>query len=123
MNTLYCKKGGWKTPSEVLGDTLNTSLGFKIVGCLVGNETVDLSRIISVYPNPAQDIVMIDFNDLYARDANIEVYDMLGKTINVKKVASVNKVFLDMSTQKPGIYFVKINVGNNTITKKISIIR
>ncbi|RKX19193.1 MAG: hypothetical protein DRP35_08105, partial [Candidatus Zixiibacteriota bacterium] len=123
LSTLYCKKGGWKTASMAINDSINTSLGIKIVGCLVGNETVDLDRIITIYPNPAHDIVMIDFNDLYASDATVDVFDMLGKEINVKTVANVNKVFLDMSAENSGIYFVKISIGNNTITKKISLIK
>jgi len=123
LNTLYCKKGGWKTATQALGDTINTSLGIKIVGCLVGNETIDLDRFISIYPNPAHDLVMIDFNDLYASDAVVDVFDMLGKRVDVKMVAEVNKIFMDMSRNGSGIYFVKISLGNNTVTKKISLIK
>jgi hypothetical protein len=123
LNTLYCKKGGWKTASQALGDSINTSLDIKVVGCLVGNELVDLDRIITVYPNPAHDIVMIDFNDLYAADANIAVFDMLGKKANVKMVTDINKVFIDMTDENSGIYFVKISVGNSTVTKKITLIK
>jgi len=123
LNTLYCKKGGWKTASQALGDSINTSLGIKVIGCLVGNETIDLDRVISIYPNPAHDIVMIDFNDLYAADAVVDVFDMLGKKVNVKIVTDVNKIFMDMSNNDSGIYFVKISLGNSTITKKISLIR
>ncbi len=123
LNTLYCKKGGWKTASQALNDTINTSLEIKVVGCLVGSETVDLDRIITIYPNPAHDIVMIDFNDLYAADATVEVFNMLGEKVNVKIVTDINKVFMDMSNKDSGIYFVKISLGNNSVTKKVSLIK
>lgn len=123
INTLYCKKGGWKTPTQVLGDTLHTSLGIKLVGCLVGNNLTDLSKYINIYPNPVHDIVMIDFNELYAKDANIEVFSMLGRRINIKSIKDVNKVFVDFSTQQSGIYFIKISIGSSYITKKITLIK
>lgn len=122
-NTLYCKKGGWKTASDALGDSIATSLGIKIVGCLVGNEIMDLNEIVTIYPNPVKDIVMVDFNDLYAGDAAVEIFSMLGKKINAKMVRNVNKIFIDMSRENSGIYFLKISMNGNTITKKISLIK
>ena len=114
----------WLTPTQVFGDTLNTSLYIDIYGCLLGVDNVDVEKSISVYPNPANSIVNVDFGDLNASSAEIKVYDILGKQVfdNSMKVSS-NHYTINLGSESPGIYFVKINVNNKVVVRKISLMR
>ncbi len=123
-NTFYIEQAGtWKTPQELLLDTLNTSLVIKVVGCVVGNEEVDLEKVIKVYPNPVHDILFIDFGEIYAKDANIKLYDATGRMINVKTVKDVNAAYIDMTPLDNGVYMVEINLSGRKIVKKVTLVK
>ena len=123
-NTMFIEQAGnWKTPQELLLDTLNTSLVIKVVGCVVGNEEIDLNQIIKVYPNPVKDILFLDFNDIYAKNATIKLLDATGREVNVKIVKNINNAYIDMTKLSNGIYLLKISLNGNSITKKITLIK
>ncbi len=123
-NTLYIEQAGtWKTPQELLLDTLNTSLVIKVVGCVIGNEEVDLERIIKVYPNPVHDILFIDFGEVYAKDASINLYDATGRMMNVKTVKDINTAYIDMTSLDNGVYMVEINLNGMKIIKKVTLVK
>jgi hypothetical protein len=49
------------------------------------------------------------------------VYDVLGKQISIKyNTDNASNVELDLSTASTGIYFVKIQSDDQTVTKKIT---
>lgn len=68
---------------------------------------------ISIYPNPAQDIL----NITNAENANIQIFDMLGRLIISKQDISLNEQ-LNVSGLTVGAYFIKISKDGNTATKK-----
>jgi hypothetical protein len=74
----------------------------------------DLTKpFFSVYPNPSFGQIAIKISSL--KTANIAVVDMLGKTLFTDTESS-----LDLSFQSEGVYFLKLNVGENLIaTQKI----
>ena len=55
----------------------------------------------------------------------IEVFNMLGEKVISKKIkaASHDVVQLDLSDKDAGLYFVNIQNGAKTLTKKITIVR
>nr|NQU90497.1 T9SS type A sorting domain-containing protein [Bacteroidota bacterium] len=73
---------------------------------------------ISIYPNPATDIVYISLNGVDYTEATVVIYDTEGRAI-------INQVFngqaeLNVSSLKAGIYFVKINTETmNEIMKLV----
>lgn len=71
---------------------------------------------ISIYPNPAQDYVYLD----YTEDGNreIELYDIAGKVF-FKKFVSGNKVLLNLQELESGIYFIKVVSDNSHPTFKV----
>ncbi len=71
---------------------------------------------ISIYPNPARDILNIS----NAESADIQVYDILGKLILSKENLSVNEE-LNVSSLQAGAYFIKISKGDAVTTKKFLI--
>lgn len=69
----------------------------------------------NIYPNPATDVINLrSFNGL----ANtIELRDIAGKLVFTEAVSQKDQSF-DISNLKPGIYLVKIQTGNKTLTQK-----
>ena len=68
---------------------------------------------INIYPNPTRDIL----NITNAENANIQVFDILGKMIISKEGISLNEQ-LNVSSLNAGAYFLKISKEGNVTTKK-----
>ena len=66
----------------------------------------------SIYPNPAQDFVMIESEANY-----VEVVDVYGRVVFATEMADMLKV--DMSDFATGIYFVKLHNNGATSVQKI----
>ena len=67
---------------------------------------------ISVYPNPAHD-------KLYVNGTNVQtigIFDVIGHN-----VLTTNDTEIDVRGLEPGIYFVRINCGDNIITERVII--
>jgi hypothetical protein len=75
------------------------------------------------FPNPATVQATIRFNAAQPENATITLIDMTGKQIatvyNQRTVTGNNIVFLNADDYVPGIYFVKLQIGNNTAYTKI----
>lgn len=79
----------------------------------------NLNQKIILYPNPIQnDLFLVsDKKEL----STVKIYDMLGKDLTSRTTVSnlnTNKVTVDLSTLKAGIYIIKIKTIANKIYKK-----
>ena len=82
------------------------------------NETSD----IDVYPNPADNLIVIEFNGFKETDMEIGVLNILGNTIySANGIPSGENFKLQTSDWADGIYFLRISDPSHTITKKIII--
>lgn len=77
---------------------------------------------LSIFPNPVQDVLTIDFNTFEISDANVTVYDMYGKEM-LRLPVSVNKgsnrVELNMGGIANGVYIVNVQQGTEIRTQKV----
>ncbi len=75
---------------------------------------------LAIYPNPSSDSFTISFKNGY-NDIGIHIFDVLGKMVlNKSNVLLENgKYTLDMSRYPKGLYFVKIDVQDIQIVKKL----
>ncbi len=74
----------------------------------------------SVYPNPSNDIIMVQVNDLTNQSYTVELFDALGKLIQSKQIIQGSTIaYLQVDTLYKGIYQVKIS--GQTGTKKLII--
>lgn len=76
-----------------------------------------------IYPNPAQDTFNLSLNTTSAEDVNVELYDLTGR--NLKAITYNGKISInesiDVSLLPAGIYIVKVNQGNSSLSKKLII--
>lgn len=74
---------------------------------------------ISVYPNPANDIINVTVSGVNANEtAIVHVLDESGKTITSFQ-GSASPSQIDMKPYKAGTYFVKVNVGNDKLFYRV----
>lgn len=80
-----------------------------------GSLTAKQNNNVTLYPNPARDILNISFNT-ESKEISYSVIDILGKTII--SISGENKSTIDVGHLKQGIYFLKFTDGNNQYTKR-----
>ena len=81
-----------------------------------------LERAISMYPNPAKSNVEIIINTTIGNTYEIELLNSLGQSISKIEETGFNaraQQNLDVSKYGTGLYFVKIKVGDQLVTKKL----
>jgi plastocyanin len=74
---------------------------------------------LSLYPNPARDVVFLKMNANNASTLNISVYNPLGQKIKEFREEASDNLRLDLSELNPGLYFMRIIEGENSVTKRL----
>lgn len=74
----------------------------------------DLSRMVTLYPNPVQNSLTVKSDILFE---NIEIMDMQGRILEGKK-CRLKEVVWDISSYPSGIYLVRLETGHGIITRK-----
>ena len=82
---------------------------------------------MDIYPNPANDNAYINLNLTDNSEVSINIYNAIGqlvKTIDRLNLQSgENYISLETSSFAEGMYIVRVNIGGETITKNMSIVR
>src|SRR4051812_2924409 len=76
--------------------------------------------MLKVFPNPSTDVISFWFENEKNQPVTYNVWDELGKEINIGNAPiNKNKLNIDFSQQVPGIYYVRVMIGNQQATEKI----
>jgi hypothetical protein len=78
----------------------------------------ELSNKLSIYPNPVENNMTVDFEDSEIDSMEITIFDLSGKFISSNKKLS-NHSELDMSYLESGIYLIEIATKKGVVTKRI----
>ncbi|MFO8054051.1 MAG: T9SS type A sorting domain-containing protein, partial [Bacteroidales bacterium] len=77
------------------------------------------------YPNPAVDVVNIDYHIEEAAGVNLRIMDISGKTVKEKALghqqAGEHHTAVSTEGMDAGVYFYMLEAGNNRLAKKIII--
>ena len=71
-----------------------------------------------IYPNPTNDIVNVEVNDLSNYPRTVELYDILGQKL-LNFTPTENKFSVPLATVASGTYYLKIISGNKVYTQKL----
>ena len=74
--------------------------------------------VVSVYPNPTAGVVTIEG----AENATITVYNILGVVVE-RTYAYENNKQLNLSSLNRGNYIIRVEKGNQSITKKVTLLK
>lgn len=81
-----------------------------------------LDKAVYIYPNPSNDNINIIINTTIGNTYQIELFNNLGQKISTVSKTRFNaraQHNLDVSKYSSGLYFLKIKVDNQEVTKKV----
>ncbi|TDQ16439.1 putative secreted protein (Por secretion system target) [Algoriphagus boseongensis] len=79
---------------------------------------------IRLYPNPSRDKIYLEFYSSVSFTGNLELLDMSGKsswTQSAEVKVGENRIELDVSREKPGIYLIRLQSNRTLMNRKIII--
>lgn len=103
-------------PSQIIVFNLKTYLPQSHSGI---SNLADLSREVSVYPNPAKQTVNVSIPSLSGKEqVAISIIDMTGKVVSTTSIVG-NNTQLDLSGFNKGLYFINLNIDGVSTSKKL----
>ncbi|MBL1214166.1 MAG: T9SS type A sorting domain-containing protein [Ignavibacteriae bacterium] len=115
---------GWTVEKWVYSETLPVLTDIKEISGLVPDE-FSLSQN---YPNPFNPSTSIEFSINELSNVSLDIYtitgELVGSLISGKEFAAgTYKVSFDASRLSSGIYLYSLRAGNNTLTRKMTLIK
>jgi len=107
-----------KTPNNSLYAIGNNGLILKNEELVLSTNDEILSEHTNIYPNPATDILHIDFNHNLNSNATIQFYDIYGQLI-INKTTQSEVNSLKIKQLQKGIYFLRVTLEEKVYNKKI----
>ena len=90
----------------------------------VGIDENEIGKYFEIYPNPASDMVMINFNEFEGDVTNIELFDLNGRLVITEDVSDQNSTqIISVLKIAGGFYFLKINTDKGILTRKITVVK
>ncbi len=79
---------------------------------------------VNIFPNPGSDLIAIQFNDIITENIGIELYDINGRLVQKTVLNQGSTIaFFDTKTLYSGDYIIRITDGNQTISRKTTILK
>lgn len=84
------------------------------------SENEDIKLSVNVYPNPSNGRYTLDFGQRI-KEFSVQVYNINGALIYEKsnKKDTLQKLNIDLTSQSKGIYLMRLNSGDVSITRKL----
>ena len=91
------------------------------IGTGVGSKLSGENQFI-VYPNPASDRLNIQFVSNEKQQVSIALFNSLGQELSYKELSQNGAdLWVDVSAFRPGVYFIKVNLNDQAVIKKVLI--
>ena len=105
-------EGGWIgiTPFRIVLDASVTTVGLNDLA----NE-----NLIIVFPNPAKEVIYLEFKNEIATTAQLEIFDIQGRLVQKQYIANQLVVAISISDFENGLYFLKLRTEDGVLTKKV----
>jgi hypothetical protein len=88
------------------------------VSLCTGVDQANNMSSISIYPNPANDVIYVNLGNVLSENSVIELYDAIGKLVMSQKVVDSIST-LSITNFAKGIYSVRILVDSHQMVKRI----
>lgn len=104
-----------RSPGAIDGSTETFWDNFSLQADATASAKDVLASKLKIYPNPAQDFIQIESKDI--KVASVQMYSLIGQEVISSQRLVNNR--LDISNLSRGIYLLKVNSDNGSLTKKI----
>lgn len=89
--------------------------------------TAEVSKIfsnISIFPNPTNDLLAIQLNNLNQQDVAIKLFDISGRLVNQSTIYAGSTItYFDTKTLYSGTYILTLTSGNQSMSAKVSVVK
>jgi Zn-dependent metalloprotease len=91
----------------------------------LGVNSYDLDKAVRIYPNPANEAIYIEAPVSGNKEITLHVYSVIGKLVYTESYSNNGQPHVVNlgSIEAEGIYFLKLQAGNEQITRKITLTR
>jgi hypothetical protein len=79
---------------------------------------LNLEQLITIYPNPSNNQIKIDFGTLTETHKKITLISMKGEIIN-SQICNENQMIINIQNLAAGVYFVKFDIEGEVVVKKV----
>lgn len=101
--------------------------GAMATGVLLSDETPGEFMLLQNYPNPFNPVTHLKFSIANSQLTILKVYDLLGREVatlvNEVKAPGLYEVSWDASGMASGVYIYRLQSGQNTISRKLLLLR
>ena len=77
---------------------------------------------VKIFPNPANDKFIIYTGETLVQNLKMEIFNINRKLIQYSNLQNSNSNIIDLTGNPSGIYFLKLYINNEIITKKVFLI-
>ena len=105
--------GIFEDPQQVVLGSVNIAKWSPI---LAHGEELSLDQFVSIYPNPAKDEFSIESS--HRLRGEVSIIDLAGKVCKTQPINAYSAT-LDISDLEPGLYHVRIQSGQQSLSRKL----
>jgi hypothetical protein len=124
-----CKTYEWKVRANCAGvgssSAFSAVAAFSTAGCAAKTDE-GIADEINLVPNPANNLVIINYNSTQTQQLTIWVTDMMGKTVLQQTVTASegdNEISLIIEQLQTGYYIVQLNNGTTKMRTKLLVVK
>lgn len=111
---------GTKVASKV--QTINESVLTYVPSTTAVADISDSNKDITLFPNPASDLVAIQLNAVAKKNYNVLLYDVNGRLMQQAILYQGSTIaYFDTRTLYSGLYYIQIKIADKLITRKVVI--
>ncbi|MFC2138118.1 T9SS type A sorting domain-containing protein [Bacteroidota bacterium] len=128
-DNFYIYNEEWNRIDNYTDREISGVLDIKVVRCNpmasnINNTSNKSGLHLNIYPNPAQNYVLLDFNSSEQTNLEIRIYNMAGKLMP-KEITpiSFNLYNLNLRGFLPGVYFISIQSEKEKLVNKIIVFK
>jgi len=103
--------------TDTMGNVSYDSVLVDVQVCTGMMVSTPLNHKVRVYPNPADDILYIEFSNKTNHIYTLSIFDVLGKEILHQYINAASKSSIDIRELQAGMYFFNISINNQTLEK------
>ncbi|MBM3435694.1 MAG: T9SS type A sorting domain-containing protein [Bacteroidetes bacterium] len=115
----------WKVRTFSNGDTTNWSEVWQFHVGQVGIDELTLNDgLINLYPNPAKGMLTLELKSAKSGEVRVSIIDFIGKVVFDESYLfsqGVDTKSINLNNIPDGLYFIRLNSGDNSYSKKLII--
>ena len=106
--------------NDATGEIYQSAIGTKVAG--IEDQAAEFG--VNIYPNPANEQLMVSLNLKESSTVNVEVLNTLGQVVftsNEGQLSGSKNLRINTSEMPAGVYFARVAVGQSTQTMKFTV--